>query len=74
MSTISVYPEEGQALWESLGFLWGEVRSNLPVPHAGGGEGLYIAPRHTEVLFATVDDAHRTLYRYTSHIRLDVAT
>ena len=70
MSTISVYPEQEEALRESLGFLWGEMRSNVTVPHAGGGEGLYIAPRHTEVQFGTVDDALRTLYRYTSHTRL----
>ena len=37
----------------------------IVVPHAGGGEGLYIAPRHTEVLLYTVDDAYKPLYRGT---------
>ena len=35
------------------------------VPHAGGGEGLYIAPRHTGLLYNTVDDTSKTLCRGT---------
>ena len=35
------------------------------VPRAGGGEGLYIAPRHTRLLYNTVDDASKPLYRGT---------
>ena len=37
------------------------------VPRAGGGEGLYIAPRHTELLYNTVDDASGLLFRGTGH-------
>ena len=37
------------------------------IPHAGGSEGLYIAPRHTELLYNTVDDASGLLYRGTGH-------
>ena len=48
---------------ECLGFSLGEWSA---IPHAGGGEGLYIAPRHTGVLFYTVDDAHKALYRGTT--------
>ena len=47
------------------------MRSNLAVPHAGGGEGLYIAPRHTEVLFATVDDIRSTLVTHVARHRRD---
>ena len=35
------------------------------VPRAGGGEGLYIAPRHTGLLCYTIDDATKLLYRGT---------
>ena len=35
------------------------------VPRAGGGEGLYIAPRHTGLLCYTIDDATESLYRGT---------
>ena len=32
------------------------------IPRAGGGEGLYIAPRHTGLLYNTVDDASELLF------------
>ena len=37
------------------------------VPRAGGAEGLYIAPRHTELLYDIVDDASRLLFRGTGY-------
>ena len=47
--------------------LGGNERLPRIVPHAGGGEGLYIAPRHTELLYNTVDDASGLLFRGTGH-------
>ena len=51
-----------------LGFYGGgnEVVPGV-VPRVGGGEGLYIAPRHTGLLFSTVDDIAKTLCRGTGH-------
>ena len=57
--------EDEEALRESLGISGGKGEVPDVVPRAGGGEGLYIAPRHTGVLCYTVDDAHKTLYRGT---------
>ena len=58
VSTLSLYPEEEDALRECLGFSMGEWGA---IPHAGGGEGLYIASHHTGLLFTTVHYTPNTM-------------